>query len=267
MTTRVENIIDKLDSLLITSFSQIPKNKKVGILFSAGVDSSLIAKYAHDLGFKPTLFTFGTEYSKDYEFAYKLANDLNLSFHYLPLNSEQIRKTAIKIIPLLKKIGVDPNIMQISLSIGFYAISKLAQQKKVNIFLSGQGSDELFGGYNKYLKLNSKNLALKMKHDTKNLFRVDMVRDWTMTKHFGIDIYFPYLDANFIKYVQKLPISLKIKGEERKWILRQLAKQKGLPDYIFNRPKNALQYSSGIQKIVEKLVKRNQIPDYLQTAS
>lgn len=267
MSNNVASILADLDFLLISSFSQIPKNKKVGILFSAGVDSSLIAKYAQDLGFKPALFTFGTEYSKDYEFANKLAHDLNLPFHYLPLNSEQIRKTAIKIIPLLKKIGIGANIMQISLSIGFYAIAKLAKEKNVNLFLSGQGSDELFGGYNKYLKLNIKLLELKMREDTNNLFQVDIRRDTQMTMQSGIDIFFPYLDKAFIKYSQNLPLSLKIKGDERKWILRQLAKQKSLPDYIFNRPKNALQYSSGIQKIVEKLVKRNQIPDYLQTAS
>ncbi|MBI3384970.1 asparagine synthase [Candidatus Gottesmanbacteria bacterium] len=259
MSTKITNIITKLDSLLTSSFSQIPKNKSVGILFSAGVDSSLIAKYAKDLKFKPELFTFGSDYSKDLELAKKLASDLVLPFNYLSLSEKEITKTAKKVVPLLHRLKIDPNLMQISLSIGFYAISRVAKEKGITLFLSGQGSDELFGGYNKYLKLEIRNLKLKMEQDTLNLFKVDIKRDRFMTRQSDIDIFFPYLDRAFIAYAQNLPLSLKIKGDKRKWILRQLAKQKGLPDYIYNRPKNALQYSSGIQKIVEKLVKKNQI--------
>lgn len=95
-----------------------------------------------------------------------------------------------------------------------------------------------------------------MNKDIDNLFKIDVIRDRTMTLESGIDIYFPYLDKDFIDYVQSLPLDLKITKDVRKFILRELAKYKGLPEYIFTRPKNALQYSSGIQKIVEKIMKK-----------
>ena len=245
------NILTTLDDLLQKSFLKIPKSEKIGVLFSGGVDSSTIAKYAQDFNLKPQLFTFGTEYSKDKEYAQKLSHDLNLDFHYLFLTSEIIKQTIPKVIELLNKVDIETNLMQVSLSIGFFEIAKLAKEKGITLFLSGQGSDELFGGYNKYLKLKDDALALQMKKDTDNLFKVDVIRDRVMA---GIPIYFPYLDNDFKNFSLELPIGLKIKDGERKWILRELAKKRGLPEYIFTRPKNALQYSSGIQKIVEKLI-------------
>jgi asparagine synthase (glutamine-hydrolysing) len=251
-------ITKTLDQFLIKSFATIPK-KKIGILFSGGIDSSTIAKYSLDLGFNPSLFTFGTAFSKDYFYAKKLAKDLKLPFRYLELTQKKIIDSIPNITSLLAKIGVEPNIMQISLGMGFYHIAQLAKKEKIDLFLSGQGSDELFGGYNKYLQLSSNDLALQMKQDIKNLFKIDVVRDAAMTKEFGIDIVFPYLDADFVKYTQNIPLGLKIHKEERKIILRELAKQKKLPEYIFRRPKNALQYSSGIQKIVEKYLKKRSL--------
>ncbi|MCL5675660.1 MAG: asparagine synthase C-terminal domain-containing protein [Patescibacteria group bacterium] len=288
-----QNILNRLDTLLLNSFAKIPPHQKLGVLFSAGVDSSTIAKYAKDVGLNPLLFTFGTDFSKDKDFAQRLAQDLQLPFHYLHLNKETIEVALPKVKQLLISARIDPNIMQVSLSLGFYLIAREAKKLGVDLFLSGQGSDELFGGYNKYLGLKNYDLRLKMKNDTDNLFKVDVVRDQTMTKQSGIDIYFPYLDRKFIDYVQNLPVELKIRPSSpsfwgakrlqnqnkdrfwtqlrknyagqasqndestavRKYILRELAKQKGLPDYIFNRPKNALQYSSGIQKIVENVVR------------
>lgn len=258
-------ILNNLDILLLKSYSKIPKHKKLGVLFSGGVDSSTIAKYAKDFGFEPILFTFGTDFSKDKDYAQRLAQDLQLPFHYLHLDKLVIEKTIPKVKELLIGEGIDPNIMQVSLSLGFYLIANEAKELDVDLFLSGQGSDELFGGYNKYIGLKNDELQLKMKSDTENLFKVDVVRDRVMTKQSGVEIYFPYLDKKFIEYCQTLPMELKINGETRKFILRELAKTKGLPDYIFNRPKNALQYSSGIQKIVEKAVKLN--PTYKYSAS
>lgn len=253
----LKEILSTLDRLLLTSFSKIPKNKKIGVLFSGGIDSSQIAWYAQRQNLHPTLFTFGTEFSKDYDFAQRLSQDLKLDFVYLKLTKEEISTALKPTRKILQKKQIDDNLMQVSLSIGFFLIAGRAKEMGIDLFLSGQGSDELFGGYNKYLKLldDKKKLEQQMAQDTKNLFLVDVIRDRAMTETSGIEIYFPYLDQPVIDYVQSLPLSLKINAQARKWLIRELGKTNGLPEYIFTRPKNALQYSSGIQKIVEKLEK------------
>lgn len=251
----IKQIIKRLDTLLLSSFSKIPKNKKIGVLLSGGVDSSLILKYAIDFNLNPVAYTAGSEFSKDREFVNKLAKDLDFELIIVELSKEKISQTIPQIIKVLEEIKIDPNIMQVSLSLPFYFIAKTARKNGVDLFLSGQGSDELFGGYHKYEKLSGQELINKMNLDTENLFKIDIIRDRKMAAESDMDIYFPYLDEEFIEYTKSIPTELKIKGVIKKWILRQLARKKGLPDYIYNRPKNALQYSSGVQKIVERIMR------------
>mgnify|MGYP001602217292 CR=1 FL=1 len=285
----VNSVLDKLDTLLLNSFAKIPKNKKIGVLFSGGVDSSLILKYALDLNLNPIAYTAGSEFSKDREFVNKLADEFNFKLNFIELEKTEIIKVLPEIIHKLSSLKIDPNIMHVSLSLPFYFMGVAAKLHGIDLFLSGQGSDELFGGYHKYEKLTGSALISKMSEDTENLFKVDVVRDRAMTGQSNIDIYFPYLDHDFIDYASHIPVDLKIKqlntksswseaiGSRNlrydsitppsagfqndakniinKWILRELAKKKGLPDYICDRPKNALQYSSGVQKIVAKIMK------------
>lgn len=126
---KIKQVINRLDALLQNSFTNIPKHKKLGVLFSAGVDSSTIAKYAKDACLNPLLFTFGTDFSKDKDYALKLAKDLKLPFHYLYISQEKIESVVPKIEQLLLGVGIEPNIMQVSLSIGFYLIAKEAKKK------------------------------------------------------------------------------------------------------------------------------------------
>jgi asparagine synthase (glutamine-hydrolysing) len=48
---------------------------------------------------------------------------------------------------------------------------------------------------------------------------------------------------------------LKIKNGVRKYILRELARKRGLPEEICSREKKAIQYSTGINKAVKRIVK------------
>ena len=161
-------ITKTLDQFLIKSFATIPK-KKIGILFSGGVDSSTIAKYSLDLGFNPSLFTFGTAFSKDYFYAKKLAKDLKLPFRYLELTQKKIIDSIPNITSLLAKIGVEPNIMQISLGMGFYHIAQLAKKEKIDTLTSKLNNFFIINQTHPYGKLNfyTKNYSKMVKENLK----------------------------------------------------------------------------------------------------
>ncbi|MGH9923718.1 MAG: asparagine synthase-related protein, partial [Nitrososphaerales archaeon] len=65
----------------------------------------------------------------------------------------------------------------------------------------------------------------------------------------------PYAAFDLVKYVVNLPVNLKLdsKTGERKIILREVAKTLGIDDELASREKRAMQFSSGIYKIVSKL--------------
>ena len=69
-----------------------------------------------------------------------------------------------------------------------------------------------------------------------------------------------------VELALRLPLNFKIRNGVRKYILRKVAKEIGLPREIYERPKKAVQYGSGFVKVVRKIAKRNglNVPDYLR---
>jgi asparagine synthase (glutamine-hydrolysing) len=76
----------------------------------------------------------------------------------------------------------------------------------------------------------------------------------------GLELCSPFAYLPLVEYVLKLPTSLRVnltKGKViRKYILRKLAAHLSLPESVVNRPKKAVQYSSGVQKVLLKEAKR-----------
>jgi asparagine synthase (glutamine-hydrolysing) len=251
-TEKLDKILERIFADYRTQF----KGQNLGVLFSAGVDSSLVAVLAEEHGLSPILYNFGTEFSKDRSFAENMANDLGLNMVAHDINTDEIENAIPFIKSELEKINIDPNWMQVALAVGVYFIGKRAAKDNTNIMLCGQGSDELFGGYSKFNGLKDSELQVAMENGIKSVIASDIKRDAHMLSLSGIALYSPYTDPEFIDYALSIPISYKIKGEIKKYIIREVAKNHGLPEYITTRPKNAMQYSSGIQKVIDKISKR-----------
>jgi asparagine synthase (glutamine-hydrolysing) len=67
---------------------------------------------------------------------------------------------------------------------------------------------------------------------------------------------FPFLSLPVVGIALRTPGELKVVGGERKVILRRLASRLGVPEWIANREKKAMQYGSRAQKLLEKLAKK-----------
>jgi asparagine synthase (glutamine-hydrolysing) len=80
-----------------------------------------------------------------------------------------------------------------------------------------------------------------------NLHRTELQRVDRVSMGQGVEARVPYLDPALVELAMRLPVELKIRDGQEKWIMRQ-AFADMLPDYITTRPKNPMSHSSGLHE-------------------
>lgn len=237
--------------------------KKFGILFSGGIDSSIITLICKKLNLNFTCYSIGLENSKDIEWAEKTALALKLKLKTLTFELDEAEKIIKRVIKILKQTDV------INIGVGsvIYSGIRLAKKDSINTLFTGTGSDELFAGYSRFE--NIKNINKECWSSLNNLFK-DIKRDFLIAKEMKTDLLTPFVDEDVIKAAMQIPSEYKIKNNVRKYILREIALDLGLPREFAFRKKTAAQYGSGINKAISRLAKKNNFKykkDYLKSLS
>ena len=228
-------------------------DKKIGIAFSGGVDSTLITKLLHDLGYDIHLLTVGFHDSHDINFSKEVNEILSFDHSILEIESEDFKEVSEKIHGLIKTDNLSWN----ENSIAFYYVAKLAHQNGIKTVVTANGIDELFCGYNSYREAIEigKDEVMKMMNEKLKNEKDMMTAINDITAEFNVEILQPLLSSNFIEYAKKIPISEKIHGSDdmkRKHIIRKLAIDCGVPEISAYKQKKALQYGSQIHKSLLK---------------
>ena len=267
---KVEEVdASKLGKLLKLSVSKrVEGLDEVGVIFSGGVDSSILALFLQDISLNKkldiTLYAVGTENSKDLKAAECAADSLNLPLKTQIITEELIREHVGEAV---RAIG-DDNLMKVGVGLTTYFATRLIHEDNIKVAISGQGADELFGGYNRYLKSYAEgNLDWELREDISNMYHVNLERDDACAMLNSVELRLPFLDKRLVEYAINLPIKNKISGPGdnlRKNVLRKLAFNEGLDPKIAYRPKKAAQYGTGIDKILRKRIIRDiDLKDFL----
>ncbi|ASJ00159.1 asparagine synthase (glutamine-hydrolyzing) [Thermococcus gorgonarius] len=222
---------------------------RTGVLFSGGLDSSIVAYLASEFS-DVTLYTAGVEDSPDVEWARKASDELGIPLKEVLLTKEDVENIVEKVIFAIE----EPSFMNLAIGVPLYFATALAASDGLKVLLSGQGADELFGGYAKYLEDPG-----LMERDLLELGEKNLARDDKIAMYNGVETRYPYLALPLVRLALKMPHGMKIKNSVRKWVLRKAAERMGLPTDVVWREKKAAQYGSGSQKILMKLARERKM--------
>ncbi len=243
------NSADRLDTQLEQAVQKSVEGLDTfGVLFSGGLDSSLLAKICIDIGTSPTLVSVYMEGSRDESVVRDAASFFDVAHIEKVIFEDEINEYVKRV----EEIISTNNSLDISIGVPLFSALETASWAGLDSVVCGQGADELFGGYNRYLKLEGKKLEKELKTDVET---INIARDKSIANACGIELLTPYLDEAVVELGLHIPVTLKIKNCVRKYVLREVAKNRGLPRSIWSREKKAIQYSTGVDKKVKKIMK------------
>ena len=233
-------------------------SQKAAVLFSGGVDSTLVAAALKHLGKEVTLITVGLEGSHDLQESRNVARELGLKLKLRPIEKKEVEPYALKTTRLLGFYD------SLQVPIGLPELVALEEAKRLgfkSVFV-GQGSDEIFAGYSSFKKVYKEKGADGVQEETwfalTNSWQRNFYRDEILAASQGIELKLPFLYRPFVRQAMALHPSEKIKSaddEVRKHAVRELAMELGVPKELAMRRKKAIQYGSGVAKELKKLFK------------
>ncbi len=254
---------DHLTAIILQNLN----SENVGILYSGGIDSSILLKILiEEIGIDRIIpVTVGEKGSYDLNNALSGAKELGINLKTCFLEKSLIEITLDKILDL----NVISEVNKLAIAIPLFIGMNFLSENKIKCVFLGQGADELFGGYKKYAELykNSGKDSIRtlMDSDLASLMTNQLVMEKKIAKYLGLRSIYPFLSPDVIKYAQSTPIDHHIIYKEddpiRKALLRKLAVDIGLPTRIADQPKKALQYGSGTVKLLRKITKDAGFPN------
>ncbi|GLT81728.1 hypothetical protein SLE2022_001630 [Rubroshorea leprosula] len=229
-----------------------------GVLLSGGLDSSLVAsitarhlagtKAARQWGTQLHSFCVGLEGSPDLKAAREVADYLGTLHHEFYFTVQDGIDAIEDVIYHIETYDVTT----IRASTPMFLMSRKIKSLGVKMVISGEGSDEIFGGYLYFHKApNKEELHQETCRKIKALHQYDCLRANKSTSAWGLEARVPFLDKEFINVAMSIDPEWKmIKREEgrmEKWVLRRAFDDEEhpyLPKRILYRQKE--QFSDGV---------------------
>jgi len=218
---------------------------------SGGIDSTLVAYLA-----QRECVAVGMKDSHDLDRASAVSQKLGLSCTCVQIVPQEIESA----LPVVLGIIPQKDPVNTAIALTQYFIARWAGEQGFERILTGQGADELFGGYSRYL--TTKSLEEDLTRDFCGL-ELQAQRDQAVAALYGTYLSMPYLDLRVVRAAQKIPAEKKVSDGKRKIPLREVAEQ-FIPADIAWYEKKAMQYGSGVAKELQRLARHNGYKTSLQ---
>ncbi|CAN6692999.1 unnamed protein product [Malus baccata var. baccata] len=229
-----------------------------GVLLSGGLDSSLVAsitarhlagtKAAKQWGAQLHSFCVGLEGSPDLKAGKEVADYLGTVHHEFHFTVQDGIDAIEDVIYHIETYDVTT----IRASTPMFLMSRKIKSLGVKMVISGEGSDEIFGGYLYFHKApNKEEFHRETCRKIKALHMYDCLRANKSTSAWGLEARVPFLDKDFINVAMDIDPEFKMikkdQGRIEKWVLRKAfddEEKPYLPKHILYRQKE--QFSDGV---------------------
>ena len=236
--------------------NQLMSDVPFGVLLSGGLDSSIIAALVKKFSKKriesddkkdawwPQIHSFaiGLENSPDLEASREAANYIGTIHHEKTFTIQEGFDAIRDVIYFLETYDVTT----VRASTPMYLLARIIKSMGIKMVLSGEGADEIFGGYLYFHKApNAKEFHEETVRKLNKLHLYDCLRANKSMAAWGVECRVPFLDKDFLDVSMAINPKDKMIGSEKmeKWILRK-AFENELPKNILWRQKE--QFSDGV---------------------
>lgn len=214
----------------------------VAVVYSGGLDSSIVLELVRRRRPDVLAVTVGAPGSPDLEFARRFCTDRGVRQMIVErrrLSAAELRRAAIQ-----SELGEYGDLINAAVCAPAFAA---IHQQGIRIALSGDGSDELFGGYDMYARAaGSEEKKLRL-YKLNQLHRTELQRVDRMGMAATVEVRTPFLDLRVARLALALSPEKRRHNGVEKFLLRE-AFADSLPAYIGERKKNPLSHSSGLHE-------------------
>lgn len=244
--------VELLESMRAAVAASVPPGG-VGVAFSGGVDSALLALLCAERG-GVTALTVGMPGSADLEAASEAAKECGLD-----LRTAHVGDLDSRLGGAMRAMG--GRLSWAENAVAFERVCELASDLGLGTVAAANGIDELFCGYDAYRReYGSGPARLESMIDEKLESELEMFGAMgPMIGRTGVRLAQPFLSPGFAERARAVPLELKVRGAGdtlRKHAVREAAARRGVPARICSRPKKALQYGSGIHRAALRSLRR-----------
>jgi asparagine synthase (glutamine-hydrolysing) len=221
---------------------------------SGGVDSTLVARLA-----RRECMTVGLAGSHDLRQAQHAADTLGLTCTAVTITPAEIEEALPEVIRAIPK----KDTLNTGIALTQYFIARYAGEQGYRRIITGQGADEIFGGYSRYLETTT--LGKDLERDFAGL-ELQVARDQAVAALHGTYLSMPYVDCRVVRAARAIPPDQKVRGGQRKVPLRKVA-ERYIPAEFAWYEKKAMQYGSGVSKELQRLARKKgyktSVQDYI----
>ncbi|ELY69270.1 asparagine synthetase B family protein [Natrinema versiforme] len=224
-------------------------DREIAVAFSGGVDSALVAELLD-----APLYVVGFSDSHDIEAARTAADAMGRDLTVVDLEPADLERA----VPEVARATGRTNAMDIQIALPLYLVGERVAADGFDALAVGQGADELFGGYEKVVRLDHRVDAETVRGAVREQIRSlpdQLPRDVLTIDAAGLEPVAPFLHDDVVEAALRLPDDLLADADERKRGFRRVASEY-LPAEVAGRDKKAVQYGSLVARELDRLARQ-----------